>query len=318
MTRLSGVAGFVERVREQIPDGATALDREVACRIARYANADGEAWPGVETIMRDLGRSRRGVQTSLRRLEALGVFRVELGGGTRTLEDRRQVGRSSVYVFRIGGPRGGSTAQGVRGSGGDGSTAQGVRGSDDGRVPAEPVPRLGNREPLPRRARAVAAEATAQGVRPKSLRTTSRPLSEVTTDYGARDARYVPGDRFTNDPDEGYGEVLEAPPMDDLRAALVAGASVVLEAPAERERVKLPHVHDALRGVPRGTGRRRITADERAALPLEVPDRPARTAPDRADSPDDEAPAVPGALASGRVVDNSEPEVPAPVVPSDE
>ncbi|MET8832450.1 helix-turn-helix domain-containing protein [Micromonospora sp. NPDC004540] len=95
-TRYAGGAAAVKdalRASHDLPK----TDRLVLVAIVAHANADGDAWPSVQTIAEYVGCSERTVQRALRRLVEVGrliarkvagiatrVYRLVLGGGDTT------------------------------------------------------------------------------------------------------------------------------------------------------------------------------------------------------------------------------------------
>lgn len=76
-----------------LADGLARSDVVVLAALGEYMSGfHGRAWPSVETLTRVTGRSRRSVQTALRRLEAHGFVTIDVGGGA---------GRSNRYVVRF-------------------------------------------------------------------------------------------------------------------------------------------------------------------------------------------------------------------------
>jgi hypothetical protein len=71
----------MSRIWESGPESLT--DRFVLLAIADYANDEGEAWPSVAGIMRKTTLSERGVQTTIRRLEANGWLAIQTGNGRK-------------------------------------------------------------------------------------------------------------------------------------------------------------------------------------------------------------------------------------------
>jgi hypothetical protein len=70
---------IMSQIWENGPGSVT--DRFVLLAIADYANDDGEAWPSIASIMKKTTLSERGVQTTIRRLEADNWLRIETGNG---------------------------------------------------------------------------------------------------------------------------------------------------------------------------------------------------------------------------------------------
>ncbi|MCA9244889.1 MAG: helix-turn-helix domain-containing protein [Phycisphaerales bacterium] len=80
---------------------ATGADLTLLLTLATYADAEGVCWPGVGTLAKKLGRTRRAVQLALRRLERAGEIVTARGGGCAA----GGYGRSSVYVIVCGRER---------------------------------------------------------------------------------------------------------------------------------------------------------------------------------------------------------------------
>jgi hypothetical protein len=70
------------------------LERRVMNQfLLKYLNMQSDtAWPAVETIAKELGATRRGIQMAIRRLTKLGWLDVDEGGGS---------GRTSTYRFPV-------------------------------------------------------------------------------------------------------------------------------------------------------------------------------------------------------------------------
>ena len=70
-------------------------ERLLLLALADYAGDDGECWPAVSSLARKTGLSVRGVQQSLRRLEADGWLKTEVNAGRNGCNNYRITPRTA-------------------------------------------------------------------------------------------------------------------------------------------------------------------------------------------------------------------------------
>jgi hypothetical protein len=93
------------------PCGLSALDRLVLLMLAKYADRDGNCFPTLAMLQRDVGVCRRQVQRTVAALERAGVISIEKGVGRghasnyRLLMDLSQPARSGVRSGGEGGEK---------------------------------------------------------------------------------------------------------------------------------------------------------------------------------------------------------------------
>jgi len=103
-----GTVGFF-RVSNSIRDGALAELKgralSVLLCLASHAGQDGKAWPGITTIARETGYTRKAAIDAIRKLERLGYIRVERTAGISSyytiVSDSTGVLNTPVPVYKV-------------------------------------------------------------------------------------------------------------------------------------------------------------------------------------------------------------------------
>jgi len=154
----------VELVDAGIIAASTLAEVKVLMVICRYMNAEGWAWPSVDTIAAGAGLDRRSVQRAVRSLEARQVLEVRVGGGRA---------RPTAYRLDVYGGTGAALSTKktaawlppIQGGKGGVGVHKGRQIAPETAAPVSPE----QREQVENRARAVAAALEAVGVEPGGL-----------------------------------------------------------------------------------------------------------------------------------------------------